>query len=178
MPSTYEKQDTIVDVAGTKEAYKPSHPGLFEVFYAEGSFNSQLVASQDFKQGQIICKIEGTEPGPKRYSSVQVSKDSHIELNSDLVFLNHSCDPSVTLDTDEMKLIAAKDIKKGDALTFFYPSSEWEMDQPFPCWCGSTKCCKSIQGAKFLSTKVIDQYYVASHIRELLKERDEAQDSK
>ncbi|KAG0203012.1 hypothetical protein BGX28_004566 [Mortierella sp. GBA30] len=172
MPSTYNKEDTIVDAAATKQAYKPTHPGLFEVVYAEGSFNSQLTASKDFKKGQIICEIKGTSPGPKKYTTVQVSRDLHIELNSDLVYLNHSCDPTVTFDTDKMQLIANIDIKKGGPLTFFYPSSEWEMDQPFPCWCGAAKCCKSIQGAKYLSTEVMDRYFVASHIRELLKERD------
>ncbi|KAF9350695.1 hypothetical protein BGX26_011188 [Mortierella sp. AD094] len=175
MPTTYTKKDTITDAEATKAAYEPTHPGLFEVAYAEGSFNSRLVASKDFKKDEVICKIEGTTPGPKKYTTVQVSKDLHIELNSDLVFLNHSCAPSVDLDTDKMELIAAKDIKKGDPLTFFYPSSEWEMDQPFPCWCGAERCCKSIQGAKFLATDIMEKYFVTSHIRELIKERDAAE---
>ncbi|KAF9191073.1 hypothetical protein BGZ51_007782 [Haplosporangium sp. Z 767] len=147
MAPTYTKEDTILDASATKLAYRPTHPGLFEVVYAEGSFNSQLVASKDFKKDEVICKIEGATPGPKKYTTVQVSRDLHIELNSDR-----------------------------DPLTFFYPSSEWEMDQPFPCWCGATKCCKSIQGAKFLPTEVMDRYFVASHIKELLKERDGAQE--
>ncbi|KAG0373853.1 hypothetical protein BGX24_011162 [Mortierella sp. AD032] len=147
MPATYTKEDTIKDAEAVKRAYKPTHPGLFEIVYAEGSFNSQLVASKDFNKDEVICVIEGTTPGPKKYTSVQVSKDLHIELNSDLVFLNHSCDPSVSLDTDKMQLIAAKDIKKAQ------------------------KCSKSIQGAKFLSTETMDRYFVVSHIAELLKER-------
>ncbi|KAK5817010.1 hypothetical protein F5H01DRAFT_342214 [Linnemannia elongata] len=171
MPVTYTKEDTITDAEAVKKAYKPTHPGLFEVVYAEGSFNSELVASKDYKKGDVIVIVEGTTPGPKKYTSVQVSRDLHIELNSDLVFLNHSCDPSVSLDTDKMQLIANRDIKKGGPLTFFYPSSEWEMDQPFPCWCGAEKCCRSIQGAKYLPTETMDRYYVTSHIRELLNER-------
>ncbi|KAG0304157.1 hypothetical protein BGZ98_005860 [Dissophora globulifera] len=172
MPTTYSKQDTITDAEATKKAYQPSHPKLFEVLYAEGSFNSQLVASTAFKKGDIICKIEGTTPGPKKYTTVQVAKDLHMELHSDLVFLNHSCNPSTLLDTDKMQLIAAVDIKQGEPLTFFYPSSEWEMDQPFPCWCGADGCCKSIQGAKFLPRVVLERYVLTSHIRELLEERE------
>lgn len=84
MPATnYIKEDTILDAEVVNKAYKPSHPGLFEVVYAEGSFNSQLVASKDYSKGEIICDIKGTTPGPKRYTSVQVSRDLHIELNSD-----------------------------------------------------------------------------------------------
>ncbi|KAF9432851.1 hypothetical protein BGZ76_010233 [Entomortierella beljakovae] len=113
MASPYIKEDTISDVAATNASYTPSHPGLFKVVYSEGSFNSQLVADKGFKKNEVICIIQGTTPGPKKYTTVQVSKDLHIELNSDLVFLNHSCAPSVSLDTDKMELIAVVDIKKG-----------------------------------------------------------------
>ncbi|KAF9428593.1 hypothetical protein BGZ94_001804 [Podila epigama] len=171
MPAAYTKKDTIHDAEAMKKTYTPTHPGLFEVAYAEGSFNSELVASRDFRKGDIICNIEGTTVGPKKYTSVQVGKDLHMELNSDLVYLNHSCNPSVTLDTDNMQLIAVMDIHKGDPLTFFYPSSEWEMDQAFDCKCGAPQCVGKIQGAKFLSNEIMDRYFVASHIRELLNER-------
>ncbi|KAF9939174.1 hypothetical protein BGZ67_009836 [Mortierella alpina] len=147
MPSEYTKEDTIADAAAAKASYKPTHPELFEVVHAEGSFNSQLVACRDYKKGQVICDIQGTTPGPKKYTTVQVSRDLHIELNSDLVYLNHSCNPSVSFDTDKMQVIAHVDIRK-------------------------EKCCKSIQGAKFLPTDVMDRYFVCSHIQELLKERD------
>ncbi|KAG0228217.1 hypothetical protein BGX31_006681, partial [Mortierella sp. GBA43] len=140
MSPVYVKQDSIADASVAKEAYKPTHPGLFEVVYSEGSYNSQLTSSKDFKKGEVICDIVGSTPGPKKYTTVQIDKDLHIELNSDLVYLNHSCNPSTLFNTEKMQLIAAFDIKKGDSLTFFYPSSEWEMDQPFPCWCGAEKC--------------------------------------
>jgi hypothetical protein len=83
MPTTYVKEDTITDAEAVKKAYKPTHPGLFEVIYAEGSFNSQLVASKSFSKDEVICAIEGTTPGPKKYTTVQVSRDLHSELNSD-----------------------------------------------------------------------------------------------
>ncbi|KAF9921233.1 hypothetical protein FBU30_008778 [Linnemannia zychae] len=110
--STYIKEDTINDAAAVTKLYKPTHPGLFQVVYAEGSFNSQLVASRDYKKDEVIVAIEGTTPGPKKYTTVQVGRDQHIELNSDLVYLNHSCDPSISFDTDKMQVIAIKDIKE------------------------------------------------------------------
>ncbi|KAF9978684.1 hypothetical protein BGZ73_001039 [Actinomortierella ambigua] len=208
--STATKPTTITDAAAAKQAYQPTHPGLFEVVYSEGSYNSRLVASRAYSKGEIICKVEGTTPGPKKYTSVQVSKTEHIELNSDLVFMNHSCNPTVNLNTDDMTIVAVQDVKEGkstfppsfplipapvlshtredlgtgtkhfksdssspgDSLTFFYPSSEWEMDQPFPCWCGDDKCVKQIQGAKFLSKEVMSRYWTACHIKDLLDERD------
>ncbi|KAF9406075.1 hypothetical protein BGZ94_003254, partial [Podila epigama] len=83
MPVTYTKVEKVTDAAAVKASYKPTHPGLFEVMYAEGDYNSKLVASKPFAKGEIICKVEGITPGPKRYTSVQVGKDKHIELNSD-----------------------------------------------------------------------------------------------
>ncbi|KAF9583788.1 hypothetical protein BGW38_008538 [Lunasporangiospora selenospora] len=143
MPVTYTKAEKITDAAAVKQAYKPTHPGIFEVVYAEGDYNSMLVANRDFAKGEVICRVDGTTPGPKRYTSVQVSKDQHIELNSDR-----------------------------DSLTFFYPSSEWEMDQPFPCWCGSEQCIQSVRGARFLSKEIMSRYFVTKHIQESLEDRD------
>ena len=65
--------------------------------------------------------------------------DRHVELNSDLVYLNHSCDPTVLIDAENFKVLAAKDLKQGTELAFFYPSTEWEMAQPFECWCGASQ---------------------------------------
>jgi hypothetical protein len=72
-----------------------SHPGIVKVDYQEGDYASQLLAMkvfsltscptdkiQDFKEGELIARIEGTTPGPKAYSSVQVSKDKHIEVSA------------------------------------------------------------------------------------------------
>lgn len=81
--STYTKVEKITDADAVKKAYVPTHPGKFAVDYAEGDYNSKLVASQSYKKGETICQIEGSSPGPKRYTSVQVGKDAHIELNSD-----------------------------------------------------------------------------------------------
>ena len=83
MPVTYTKVEKITDAAAVKQAYKPTHPGLFEVVYAEGDYNSKLIACKAYAKGEVICPVEGITPGPKRYTSVQTGKDSHIELNSD-----------------------------------------------------------------------------------------------
>lgn len=83
MPVTYTKVEKITDAAAVKEAYKPTHPGLFEVVYAEGDYNSKLVACKSYAKGEVLCKVEGITPGPKKYTSVQIGKNEHIELNSD-----------------------------------------------------------------------------------------------
>lgn len=118
-----------VTTTEVQEQQKPTHPGLFRVVRQgpPDQFRSKLVAERDFANDQVIARLEGLTPGPKRYSSVQVSATEHVELNSDLVYMNHSCDPSTHMDVDRMVVVAIKDIKAGDELTFFYPSTEWDM---------------------------------------------------
>lgn len=41
-----------------------------------------------------------------------------------------------------MRVVEHRELKEGDELNFFYPSSEWEMRQPFECQCQATgKTC-------------------------------------
>ena len=122
MPNTVSETNIIING-------KPTHPGYFKVVRqgTPESFSSRLVAERDYPKGAVIANLEGLTPGPKRYSSVQISEEEHIELNSDLVFMNHSCEPSTRMDVDKRAVVAAKDLVPGDELTFFYPSTEWDM---------------------------------------------------
>ncbi|KAF7724073.1 hypothetical protein EC973_001406 [Apophysomyces ossiformis] len=161
-----------VEVAAAQE--KPSHPGLFRIV-RQGppeAFSSKLVAERDYEKGAAIVKLEGLTPGPKRYSSVQISENEHIELNSDLLYMNHSCNPSTHMDVDHLAIVALHDLKAGDELTFFYPSTEWDMAQPFACWCGSEKCIKTVKGAQHLPTETLKQFVLSKHIQELIAQRD------
>jgi len=38
-----------------------------------------------------------------------------------------------------MTVVAARDLAADDELTFFYPSTEWSMAEPFDCWCGAER---------------------------------------
>lgn len=71
----------------------------------------------------------------------------------------------------EVRVVDDKPLHKGDALTFFYPSTEWEMDQPFQCICGSEECRGWISGAKTMEPAVLEEYWLNPHIAGLLNER-------
>jgi len=145
----------------------------FRVIKGEGDYTSKTLATVDLKKGDVIgsFKETATKTTKVRYTSVQVGKDEHIELNSDLVYLNHSCAPNVRMDVTQMKAIAERDIKAGEELTFFYPSTEWSMAQPFTCWCGAKNCLKQVQGAKYLSKSQLEEHgFINKHIIELVNE--------
>lgn len=152
------------------QGYVPTHPGLFEVEFAPGSHNSRLVAKRTFGPDQVVAEIKGTTPGPKRWSSVQISPDSHIELNSDLLYMNHSCDPSAHVDVSSSPWVVKagpKGIEQGQDITFFYPSTEWDMSQPFECNCGADSCLKIIRGAKDIPAAELKKRFINQHILKL-----------
>ncbi|KAL2854196.1 D-isomer specific 2-hydroxyacid dehydrogenase [Aspergillus pseudodeflectus] len=158
--------------------YPPAtHPGLIRVSRSTKAFASGAYSEVSLPAGSLFAKITTATPGTKAYTSVQTGRDTHIELNSDLVFCNHSCTPSLNFDMHKMevRVVDERPLSAGDALTFFYPSSEWEMDQAFQCNCGSGDKCKGlIKGAKGMSRKDLEGYWLNPHIEELLSERDAA----
>jgi len=105
---------------------------------------------------------------PNKYT-VQVNEGVHIILAPEfLQYINHSCDPNIFFDTSRMELSCLKDISAGDELTFFYPSTEFEMESPFNCFCGSNNCLHKIQGAAFLSHEIIHHYKFTDFIMQKL----------
>jgi len=129
-----------------------------------------LITKQEYKKGDVICEIptEEIHDKPNRYT-VQIARDKHTNVGK-LAALNHSCDPNVILDTDNMQMVARRAIEKGEELYFFYPSTEWEMQAPFICLCGSANCIHVVAGARFLPLSTLEMHYLNPHIRDLMVE--------
>ncbi|MDO8754725.1 MAG: SET domain-containing protein [Anaerolineales bacterium] len=139
------------------------------VIRTENKFKT-LTTKQAYKMGEVICPIpsENLTDRPTRYT-VQIGRDSHTHVGK-LAALNHSCDPNVILDTSSMVMVARREIGKDEELFFFYPSTEWEMQAPFICLCGSPNCIHVVAGARFLSLSTLENHYLNSHIRESMME--------
>ncbi|EWC48799.1 hypothetical protein DRE_00104 [Drechslerella stenobrocha 248] len=155
---------------------QPSHPAFIAVkTYKSGNFSKYATSATHIPAGTIIANFStaATPAGDKAYSSLQVSETEHIELNSDLLYANHSCDPNVIFDTTSWTVTAIRDIEEGEPIAFNYLSTEWEMAQAFPCECGSPKCLGEIRGAKYVPTKVLRGYFVNRHIKKMLEQRDQ-----
>lgn len=135
----------------------------------ENKFRS-LITKQAYKKGEVLCNIpsENVLDKPNRYT-VQISRDRHTHVGK-LAALNHSCNPNVILDTENMVMIACRDIEKGEELSFFYPATEWEMSAPFICLCGAANCIHVVAGARFLPLSILEHHYLSKHIRETIAE--------
>lgn len=139
------------------------------VIKIENKFRS-LVTKQAYSKGEVICEIPTEKLFDKanRYT-VQIARDKHTEVGK-LSALNHSCDPNVILDTEGLVMVARRAIEKGEELSFFYPATEWEMDAPFICLCGSTNCIHVVAGARFLPLSTLENHFLNRHIREMMVE--------
>ncbi|KAK2753618.1 hypothetical protein FQN54_007395 [Arachnomyces sp. PD_36] len=216
-------EDISVD-STSATGQKPTHPSSIKVVPSptliqnSSSTTKTADGGQDLEKSYILTATATKPIAPNTliaknttsttiadkvsYASVQISRDQHILLNSDLVYCNHSCDPNVRFvvvkdDTPppgaasnstskngeaniDIQLWSLENaIKEGEELRFFYPSTEWDMAQPFPCSCGATSasntggpCLGEIKGAKDIETEVLNRYWLSDHIRGLIEERD------
>ncbi|HTP03213.1 MAG TPA: SET domain-containing protein-lysine N-methyltransferase [Anaerolineales bacterium] len=130
-----------------------------------------LTTTEAFSRGEIICEIptESLYDRPNQFT-VQVGVDQHVEVR-ELASMNHSCNPTTLLDTTRMLVFAERDLAPGDELTFFYPSTEWEMSSPFICLCGAPNCIHVVAGARFLPLSTLEDHFLNYHIRELMIQR-------
>jgi hypothetical protein len=142
------------------------------VWFNNNNKHHSLHAMQEFNPGDMITAFSaGQILAAPTYLTIQTGLNRHITLvPSYLQFTNHACDPNVFFDTTSMQLVCLQPIKPGDEMRFFYPSTEWDMAQPFICNCGSNHCLQLINGAAGLSDATLSNYRLTDFIIEQLKQ--------
>ena len=89
---------------------QPSHPHLLQVIVGEGAeFTSKSVCTTAAAPFAVVEKLSFppcTLADEPTYATVQIGRNRHLMLNSDLLYLNHSCEPSLVslLLSNESKL--------------------------------------------------------------------------
>lgn len=77
---------------------QPSHPHFLQVVVSEAEFTSKSVSTASAAPFGVVAKLSfppcalADEP---TYATVQIGRHRHLNLNSDLLYLNHSCEPSL-----------------------------------------------------------------------------------
>jgi hypothetical protein len=147
-----------------------SHHGFAMVVLHTNINQHALHAAQPIAEGEVISFFNAKETFTRpSYLTVQIGVNQHITLMPEfLQYINHSCSPNVFFDTKLMQLICLKPIVVGEELRFFYPSTEWQMQQPFVCNCGANNCLQLIQGAAYLSNSAIAQHRFTDFIMQQL----------
>ena len=123
-----------------------------------GINNLGLFAKGDINKGEKVIEYKG-----RKFTHKQVEENDRFDnskaiylftLNERYVldgdtktntakYINHSCDPNCEVDIIKGKIwiIAIKDIKKGDELSYDYGFGYDADFRQFPCKCGSKNCC-------------------------------------
>lgn len=150
-----------------------SHHAFADVLLNNVTNQKSLNATVVMQPGKVICTFNaGITQTYATYLTVQTGVDTHITLQPEfLQYINHSCDPTVFFDTTTMELICLKPLQPGDELTFFYPSTEWEMSQPFVCNCKSDNCLQLINGAAHLDKTTLQNYRLTDFIKQQAQQK-------
>ncbi|KAG6037384.1 hypothetical protein E4U40_005559 [Claviceps sp. LM458 group G5] len=160
---------------------RPSHPAIQEVIINDKEYSSKSLSKVALPPFAVFAKMAFppcTVAAEPTYATVQMGVNSHLSLNSDLVYINHSCEPSLIFDTASLNILAGpKGLQPGDELTFFYPSTEWSMAQPFTCLCNRPSCRGTISGAKDMKPSQLEGLWLSPHIRLLLENPQQGETS-
>jgi hypothetical protein len=77
---------------------QPSHPDVQEVIVNEAAFTTKSVSKIALPPFGLFAKLEFppcTVAPEATYATVHMGRDRHFNLNSDLLYINHSCEPSL-----------------------------------------------------------------------------------
>jgi hypothetical protein len=119
-----------------------------------------LVALEPLAAGEVLLAIEGLRVVRPTRTSLQVGEADHVDAPAGLdhatlardhpwVFLNHSCRPNTRI--RGLEVVALRRVQPGEAVTFDYETTEYEVACPFPCRCGSDGCAGWIRGFRHLA---------------------------
>ncbi|KAF5565762.1 post-SET domain-containing protein [Fusarium napiforme] len=135
----------------TPHWHQPSHPDIQEVVIVNPEeFTTKSISRVSLPPFAVFAKFDFppcTPASEPTYATVQTGRDTHLNLNR------------------------PKGLKVGDELTFFYPSTEWHMAQPFDCLCGTPSCRGRISGARDMTQAQLDGIWLNGHIIQLRAEQ-------
>jgi hypothetical protein len=136
------------------------------------NYGVRLVSTEVIPRGTVFFHIEHyREVAVPTYQTIQTGPDRHIEELGVIAHLNHSCRPNVLVHTGRLECIARTEILPDTEMTFFYPSTEWEMARPFDCQCGAPECVGRVGGARTLPVDILSRYFINEHIRSMIQAR-------
>lgn len=137
------------------------HPANSQVEVREHDDFKGIFAKEDIVEDSVIFPLKGTiSTRPTKYT-IELGRNKHLtfpaarrgtdDLDYCWQYLNHSCEPNGYINTAERTLRAARNIKRGEQITFNYLTTESAMAVPFNCICRSENCFGLIQGRNILT---------------------------
>lgn len=137
---------------------KSSNPLL--IVQPNGEMGQTAYATADIPANTTLFHCTGlVVPFPTMYT-ICVGPHEHLLFGDAAECIAHHCDPNVAVRVGvsgarTFDFVTIRAIAKGEMVTFNYATTEWDMNTPFVCLCGSPSCAGTMQGFKHL--KAADQ---------------------
>ena len=122
-----------------------------------------IIAKEKIFKDEVVFLFEGRYYSHPNSTSIQIDVSRHIDVPSGFdtedqklywKFLGHSCDPSGYINTEDLTFVALRDIESGEALTYDYNTTEFDIFYPFDCTCKSDNCTGRVSGFKHLDKEI------------------------
>lgn len=153
-----------------------------KIYIGESKLHGKgLLASRNIKKGETIFIIRGKKVkfliNNKRQANlaglnwVGWGKNTWIDPAKYCIYFNHSCNPNSAL-RKKVTVIALRDIKKDEEVTFDYSLNEGDIFWHMKCNCGSKNCRGIIRSIQFLPKKIFNKRkkYVPKYFQKIFKE--------
>ncbi len=149
-------------------------------------------AVRPIKKGELICLMKGEiisvaelkkryDAGLERRSDpLQIGEAEYLDLDEPYVLINHSCEPNSFI-KNKNELVAIKDIKLNEEITYDYSATEWsddaswerydEYEWTIECHCPSPLCRKIIREFRFLPEDVHRRYIKNGSVSKFIAEK-------
>lgn len=131
-----------------------------------GLHGKGLFASRNIKRGEVVFIIKGEKvnfliDSTKKAAAaglnwVGVGKNQWIDPINHCVFFNHSCDPNTGI-KGRVTVVALRNIKKGEEVTFDYSLNEGDIFWRLKCNCGHKNCRKVIRSIQFVPKNIFEK---------------------
>ncbi len=119
-----------------------------------GNLGKGVFATKTIRKGETIAVWGGRVIGreevraltrKQRRLTIQVEEDRFLYSTTEgpADWVNHSCDPNAGL-SGQIVLVAMRDIKTDEEITFDYAMSDGNRFEEFDCFCGMERCRKRV----------------------------------
>jgi hypothetical protein len=124
--------------------------------------------------GEIIDGLTLRAMAEEKYRlALQVEEDLYLFTSNEgpADWVNHSCNPNAGL-RGQVVLVAMRDIRTGEEITFDYATSDGSSYDEFSCGCGARICRKHVTGDDWRLPELQTRY--AGHFSPYLQRRIDA----
>lgn len=141
-----------------------------------------VFAARSFKRGEVVTQFKGPRihesKMPKRYKGkndryLQIERDYYLGPSGEIDdIINHSCNPNTGLKFTPkgIFLVAIRDVKIGDEITWDYSSTLFGSSWKMKCDCREENCRRIIGDFTLLDRRIQQKYLRLGIIPKHLKE--------